>query len=46
MVCGEIENPLEGCDAVVPAEAPAPPLASNGFVAGWPAEEDFWDVSD
>jgi hypothetical protein len=48
MVCGEIgEKPLVDCgDDVAPAEAVALPLTSKGFVAGWPVEEDFWDVSD
>jgi hypothetical protein len=47
MVCDEIgEKPLAGCDEAAPAEAGALPDTSNGFAGGWPAEEDFWDVSD
>jgi hypothetical protein len=47
MVCGEIgEKPLTGWDDVAPPDAVALPATSNGFAGGWPAEEDFWDVSD
>jgi hypothetical protein len=47
MVCGEIgEKALTGCEAVVPAEAVAPPLTSNALAGGWPDEGDFWDASD